>query len=89
MCYHVRNKLVKTRKAGTCFGCCNAYAVGTPMHAYTMRGDGSIYTLHICHECDQVASTWRSGEMWYEGDLADDSTIMSLCDRLTPAPEGE
>ena len=50
--YEVRSKYVITRKLHKCFGCLESFPAGTEMLAQTNIGDGRIYTIYICDECE-------------------------------------
>ena len=52
----VRSKYVKTRKQHRCLGCLENFPAGTEMLAQTNIGDGRIYTIYICEECEEFMS---------------------------------
>ena len=69
MCQRIAYKLVTTRKPHRCFGCEEQYPKGSRLHAQTMRGDGKVYTLHLCDRCNVASQQYRYPDVYYEGQL--------------------
>ncbi len=69
MCRCITTKLVKIRKARTCFGCYASQPVGSEMSAQTNAGDSRIYTLHLCAKCVEAAKAMPYGGAFYEGEF--------------------
>lgn len=67
MCTIIRDKKVRVRKIQTCHGCALRIPNGKVVRAQTSRGDGSIYTLYLCDECQERTKDW--GKPILFGDL--------------------
>jgi hypothetical protein len=69
-------KLVKTRKPHTCFGCGRAFPAGTSMEFSTIADDGTVNNSYLCKTCvdvvDQISSEYGYFEYGF-GELRDDS----------------
>ncbi len=49
----LRVKYVVTRKPHRCFACLEMFPAGVEMQLSTQVGDGHIYNLYLCEECEE------------------------------------
>jgi len=52
----IRSKTVTTRKDHKCFGCYGTIPKGTAIEVSTCIGDGTVYDVRICDECNDWLS---------------------------------
>ena len=74
MITHIRSAEVKIRKEKKCFCCYEKFPKGTKMNTSTNVGDGRIYTLYICDECEEYMSKHDVADcdgIYYEGCVAE------------------
>jgi hypothetical protein len=69
-------KLVKTRKPHTCFGCGRTFPAGTSMEFSTVADGGTVNNSYLCETCVDVVDQISSESGYFEygfGELRDDS----------------
>jgi hypothetical protein len=62
----LREKVVKTRKIHTCWGCWTQFPVGEQMHCQVVADGGEVATHYTCHHCqawlDDNAQDWDAAD---------------------------
>ncbi len=71
----IKSTRVKTAKNHQCFGCLVVIRKGEHAASETYRVDDSIYSIHLCDDCDEFRKTlpkgyWGDEGGYYEGELA-------------------
>jgi len=69
-------KLVKTRKPHTCFGCGRTFPTGTSMEFSTIADGGTVNNSYLCGTCIDVVDQISSESGYFEygfGELREDA----------------
>ena len=59
-------KLVKTRKPHTCFGCGRRYPAGSTMEFAAIADGGTVNNSYLCETCVQVVNEISSKSGYFE-----------------------
>lgn len=79
-------KLVKTRKPHTCFGCGRAFPAGTAMEFSTIADGGTVNNSYLCETCVEVVAeiSNESGYFkYYFGDLQENALSLEAERKLS------
>jgi hypothetical protein len=76
------NKIVKTRKEHSCWGCKRKFPKGTMMNLIKNAGEGIVFNSYWCEICDKYLQDnpdiLMEGDGICEGDLLNEEDLVKL-----------
>lgn len=79
-------KLVKTRKPHTCFGCGRRYPAGTTMEFAAIADGGTVNNSYLCETCMEVVAEISNESGYFEycfGDLQENALSLEAERKLS------